>query len=99
MDVTVENKTAELKRRKYADTGLFHYSRRADMSMEFTRSPKDVYAPYSLSTPFTDSGSYNSRKYFPRNDYIIQNPINGATQIRGIVPRIRTAVPLHQNSS
>lgn len=95
MDEKVEQLTAELNRRNYADNGLFHYGRSNDFKLHFTKKPKELFAPYSTQAPFTDAGSFQSRKYFTRSDYIIQNPINGAMQIRGQVPRIRNIKPLN----
>ena len=95
MDEKVEEITAELKRRKYADNSFFHYGRNSDFGLQFTRRPKELYAPYSTSEPFTDAGSFQSRKYFTRPDYIIQNPINGAMQVRSQIPRIRNTTSLN----
>ena len=89
MDERVEERTAEIQRRLYAHNSFFHYSRRDDMAMKFTRLPKDAHGMSSLSEPFTDPGSFQSRKYFTRPDYIIQNKENGAMQIRGQIPRMR----------
>ena len=89
MDEKVEQITAELKRRKYADNSFFNYGRNANFDMKFTRRPKELYAPFSTSEAYTDSGSFQSRKYFTRPDYIIQNPINGGMQVRSQIPRIR----------
>lgn len=89
MDEIVEERTAELQRRRYADNNFFHYGRNADFKLSFTRAPKEVFAPYSTGPAFTDAGSFQSRKYFSRPDYIIQNKTNGAMQIRGQLPRIR----------
>lgn len=89
MDEKIEELTAELKRRRYADNSFFHYGRNVDLGLKFTRRPKELHAPHSTDAPFTDSGSFQSRKYFTRSDYVIQNPINGGMQIRGMQPRIR----------
>ena len=89
MDEKVEQITSELKRRKYADNSFFKYGRNADFDFEFTRKPKELYAPFSTAQAFTDAGSFQSRKYFTRHDYVIQNPINGAMQVRSQIPRIR----------
>ncbi len=89
MDEKVEQITAELKRRKYADNSFFNYGRNAKFSFEFTRKPKSLHSTYSSYEAFTDAGSFQSRKYFTRPDYIIQNPINGALQVRSQIPRVR----------
>lgn len=89
MDERVEEKTAQLLRSHYADNNLFHYGRNSQFPFLFTRKPKEAFAPYSTQPPFTDAGSFQSRKYFTRSDFIIQNPINGAMQIRATQPRIR----------
>tara|TARA_Y100000768_G_scaffold260913_1_gene198717 strand:- start:7712 stop:7999 length:288 start_codon:yes stop_codon:yes gene_type:complete len=95
MDEKVEEITAELLRNKQADNSLFYFGRNADFSFLFTRKPKALFAPYSTSAPFTDAGSFQSRKYFTRSDYIIQNPVNGGMQIRGQQPRIRYTTVLN----
>ena len=89
MDEKVEEMTALLQRQRYANVELFHYGRNTDFSLKFTRRPKELHAPFSSGEPYTDAGSFQSRKYFTRPDYIIQNPINGGMQIRGQVARIR----------
>jgi len=89
MDEKVEETTAEYKRRLYAHNSFFHYHRREDMNMIFTRKAKDAHATYALADPYTDAGSFQSRKYFTRPDYIIQNSENGGMQVRGQVPRMR----------
>jgi hypothetical protein len=94
MDEKVEERTAELMRRKYADNSLFHYGRNSDFDFMFTRRHKDTFAPRSAQSPFTDSGSFQSRKYFTRPDYVIQNPINGA-MLRGQQPRITKKTSLN----
>ena len=91
MDEKVEELTGEYKRRLYAHNSFFQYHRREDMNMTFTRKSKDAHGTYALSDPFTDAGSFQSRKYFTRPDYIIQNTDNGAMQIRGQVPRMRVS--------
>ena len=95
MDEKVEQITAELARNRFADPSLFHFGRNADFPFIFTRKPKELFAPYSTQAPFTDAGSFQSRKYFTRSDYIIQNPVNGGMQIRGQQPRIRRAQSLN----
>ena len=89
MDEKVEEMTALLQRKRYANVELFHYGRHANFDLKFTRRPKELHAPFSTAEPYTDAGSFQSRKYFTRPDYIIQNPINGGMQIRGQVARIR----------
>lgn len=91
MDEKVEQMTADLQRRRYADNGLFYYGRNTDFDLKFTRKPKSMHAPYSDSRAFTDAGSFQSRKYFTRSDFVIQNPMNGGMQVRAQVPRIREA--------
>ena len=95
MDEKVEQITAELRRRKYADNSFFNYGRNTEFGFVFTRRPKELFAPYSTSTAFTDAGSFQSRKYFTRPDYIIQNPINGGMQVRSQIPRIRAVSRLN----
>ena len=95
MDEKVEQITAKLMQNKYADVNFFHYGRSEDFDLQFTRHPKELFAPYSSNAPYTDSGSFQSRKYFTRPDYIIQNPNNGGMQIRGQIPRVRP--PSHLN--
>ena len=90
MDEKVEEMTAKLLRRNtFPDPGIYHFGRSNDFEFRFTRKPKELHAPFSSNQPYTDAGSFQSRKYFTRPDYIIQNPYNGATQIRGQVARIR----------
>jgi len=99
MDEKVEERTGELLRRKQANVGIFHYGRNVPsedaLNLRFTRNPKRLHAPYSTNAPYTDAGSYQSRKYFTRPDYIIQDPNNGAMQVRGQVARIRKPMLLH----
>ena len=89
MDEKVEEMTAHLLRKTHANTELFYFGRSTDFNLKFTRKPKEMHAPFSSSEPYTDAGSFQSRKFFTRPDYIIQNPINGGMQVRGQVARIR----------
>jgi hypothetical protein len=96
MDEKIEQLTAELKRQTYADNALFHYGRNANFDLKFTRKAKELHAPYSIQAPFKDAGSFQSRKYFTRPEgFIIQNPINGGMQVRGVVPRMRKVESLN----
>lgn len=98
MDEKVEERTGELLRRKLASQGIFHYGRNIPnegLNLRFTRNPKRLHAPYSTNEPYTDAGSYQSRKYFTRPDYIIQDVNNGGMQLRGQVARIRKPILLH----
>jgi len=90
MDPEVEKNVASMMYTRLTDRPFFFHPK--SDTIEFTRPSKndhDIY-PYQ---PFTDSGSRAQRTPFARPDYIIQNPINGATAVRGEVPRVR--VPLH----
>ena len=95
MDEKVEEHTAALLRAKNADASFFKYGRTSDFELKFTRRPKELYAPFSNYQPYTDAGSFQSRKYFTRPDFIIQDPINGAMQIRGQVPRFRPRISIN----
>tara|TARA_B100001287_G_C22618866_1_gene498992 strand:- start:949 stop:1230 length:282 start_codon:yes stop_codon:yes gene_type:complete len=93
MDEVVEQKTADLQRTRYADNSVFKFGRNSDFAFEFTRPAKGEH--YVSYKPFTDAGSFQSRKYFTRSDYEVQNPINGGMQIRPTIPRMRKAKVLN----
>ena len=87
MDERVEETTGRLKRERFADIPWFFG--RGDFEFTFTKKSKSQHAPYSLDDPFTDSGSRQTRRYFVRDDYVVQNKENGCMPLRGIIPRIR----------
>jgi hypothetical protein len=90
MDVRVEESTARLMRLKNTDFKNEFHGRNSNFQLEFTRKPKELFAPYSKYPPYTDSGSFQSRKYFTRPEFVIQNVQNGGTQVRPqFIPRIR----------
>jgi hypothetical protein len=95
MDEKVEHVTSELRRRHFIDDGIYHYGRNSDFGLKFTKNPKELFAPYAANEPYTDAGSFQSRKYFTRHDYIIQNPHNGGLQVRGTIPRLKLSTRLN----
>ncbi len=88
MDRTILEQVSDYSRTRYSDN-QFEYGRSSQFPFIFTRPGKSEHAPYSMAPPFTDPGSFQSRKYFTRASYEIQNPAHGALPIRGIQPRIK----------
>ena len=88
VDTVITDKVSELSRVRYQDQ-QFEFGRTAIFDLAFTRKSKTDFSPYSSYPPFSDSGSFQSRKYFTRPDYTVQNTTNGGMQIRGLEPRVR----------
>ena len=85
VDRQTELDVSSLKYARYADRS-FHYQPMNE-DLIFTRRPKPLKDNHPF-IPFSDSGTRNSRRYFPRDDYIHQHPSHGHMPVRGIQPRI-----------